>query len=86
MCLPIIFVTEKQKEVMYAIAKEGKAKEMTSSSFVGKHGLKSPRTVQSALRQLLGKEFITRGNNAYSLYDWFFGLWLAEKFGTGYTV
>lgn len=82
----LTLLPEKQKEVMYAIAKEGKAKEMTSSSFVRKHGLKSPSTVQSALRQLLEKEFITRENNAYSVYDRFFGLWLAEKFGTGYAV
>lgn len=82
----LTLLPERQKEAMYAIAKEGKAKEMTSSSFVRKHGLKSPSTVQSALRQLLEKEFITRENNTYSIYDRFFGLWLAEKFGTGYTV
>lgn len=70
---------ERQKEVIYAIAKEGKAKAVTSSSFVRKHGLKSPSTVQSALRQLLEKEFITRENDVYIVYDRFFGLWLAEK-------
>lgn len=77
---------ERQKEVIYAIAKEGKAKAVTSSSFVRKHGLKSSSTVQSALRQLLDKEFITRENDIYIVYDRFFGLWLAEKFGTGYNV
>lgn len=77
---------ERQKEVIYAIAKEGKAKEVTSSLFIRKHGLKSSSTVQSALRQLVEKEFITRENDIYIVYDRFFGLWLAEKFGTGYAV
>jgi AAA+ ATPase superfamily predicted ATPase len=77
---------ERQKEVIYAIAKEGKAREVTSSHFIRKHGLKSSSTTQSALRQLLEKEFITREKDVYMVYDRFFGLWLAEKFGTGYTV
>ena len=77
---------ERQKEVLYAIAKEGKVKEVTSSSFVRKHSLKSSSTVQSALRQLLDKEFITRENDVYYIYDRFFGLWLADKFGTGFTI
>lgn len=77
---------ERQKEVLYAIAKEGKAKEITSANFVHKHGLKSSSTVQSALRQLLEKEFITRTNDIYTVCDRFFSLWLAEKFGTGYSI
>ena len=79
-------MAERQKEVLYAIAKEGKANEVTSSHFISKHGLKSASTVQSALRQLMEKEFITKEGDAYIVYDRFFGLWLAEKFGTGYTV
>jgi hypothetical protein len=46
----------------------------------------SASTVQSALRQLLDKEFVTKEGDAYIVYDRFFGLWLSEKFGTGYTV
>lgn len=76
----------RQKELIFAIAKEGKAREVTSSGFIRKHGLKSSSTVQSALRQLLDKEFVTAEGDAYIVYDRFFGLWLAENFGTGYSV
>lgn len=82
----LTLLSERQKEMIYAIAKEGKAKEVTSSRFVRKHGLKSSSTVQSALRQLLEKEFITKENDYYIVYDRFFSLWLADKFGAGYTV
>lgn len=77
---------ERQKEVIYAIAKERKAREVTSFNFIRKHGLKSASTVQSALRQLLEKEFLTRENDFYLIDDRFFSLWIAEKFGTGYSV
>lgn len=77
---------ERQKEVLYAIAKEGKAHEVTSAAFIRKHGLGSSSTVQSALRQLIDKEFVTRESDTYLVYDRFFGLWLAEKFGTGIRV
>lgn len=76
----------RQKELIFAIAKEGKAKGVTSSSFIRKHGLKSSSSVQSALRQLMEKEFVTNEGDAYIVYDRFFGLWLAENFGTGYAV
>ena len=76
----------RQKELIFAIAKDGKAKGMTSSSFIRKHGLKSSSSVQSALRQLMEKEFVTNEGDAYIVYDRFFGLWLAENFGTGYAV
>lgn len=82
----IALLSNRQKEVIFAIAKEGKAKEATSSLFVRKHGLKSASTVQSALRQLIEKEFVTKEDDAYIVYDRFLGLWLAEKFGTGYSV
>lgn len=82
----VSLLSERQRELLYAIAKEGKAYEITSSHFIRKHGLKSASTVQSALRLLLDNEFVSKENDAYFVYDRFFGLWLAEKFGTGYSV
>ena len=65
-------LSARQKELIVAIAKEGKAKGVTSASFVRKHGYVSS-TVQSALRQLLDKEFVTKEGDAYIVYDRFFG-------------
>ena len=82
----VSMLPERQKEVLFAIAKEGKAQEITSTEFIKKHGLYSPSSVQSALRLLLDKEFITKDGAAYQIYDRFFGLWLSETFGTGFTL
>jgi len=77
---------ERQKELLYAIAKEGKATGITSGDFVKKHGLLSSASVQTSAKQLLDKEIITSENNVYQVYDRFFGLWLKTVFGTGYRL
>ena len=74
---------EKQKEMLYAVAKEGKAQNITSGAFVKKHSLHSTASAQTAARQLLEKEIFTRNGNVYSVYDRFFGLWLQTYYGTG---
>lgn len=79
-------LSERQKEMLYAIAKENKAKAITSSVFIKKHGLMSSSSVQTATKQLLDKEIITSENNVYQVYDRFFGLWLTTVFGTGYAL
>ncbi|MGV8093693.1 MAG: ATP-binding protein [Mangrovibacterium sp.] len=79
-------LSEKQRELLYAIAKEGKAKGITSGAFIKKHGLPSSSSVQTAAKQLLGKEIITAEDNTYHVYDRFFGLWLAKIYGTGYII
>jgi AAA+ ATPase superfamily predicted ATPase len=75
---------ERQKEILYAIAKEGKATAITSGAFTKKHGLLSQSSVQTAVKQLFDKEIITSDNNVYQVYDRFFGLWLADLYGTGW--
>ncbi len=80
------FLTEKQKETLIAIAKEGEAKGITSGAFVKKHGLTSPSSVQTAVKQLLDKEIITSDNNVFKVYDRFFGLWLKKTYGAGFQL
>ena len=82
----VAMLPERQKEVLFAIAKEGKAMEITSTQFVKRHGLHSPSSVQSAIKQLLEREFITKDGGVYHVYDRFFGFWLAEAYGTGYKL
>jgi hypothetical protein len=74
---------ERQKEILYAVAKEGKAQNITSGAFIAKHSLHSAASVQTAARQLLEKEIFTRNGNDYLVYDRFFGLWLQTYYGTG---
>lgn len=82
----VVMLSERQKEILFAIAKEGCATEITSTAFIKKHGLNSPSSVQSATKQLLDKEFITKDGNVYRVYDRFFGLWLAQIYGIGYKL
>lgn len=69
-----------QKQLLIAIAKEGKAKGITSMAFVKKHSLKSPSTVQSAANALYDNEVITKENDAYSIYNRLFSLWICKKY------
>ena len=70
---------EKQRCLFLAIAREGKAKEVTGGAFIKRNKLNSASSVNSALKGLLDKDFITEDRNAYSVYDQFFALWLKYK-------
>jgi len=74
-------LSDRQKECLYAIAKEGEAANITGGNFVKKHALYSPASVQTAVRQLLDKEILTKNQNLYSVYDRFFAIWLRAYFG-----
>ncbi len=71
---------EKQKELLIAIAKEGKVLQPTSGSFIKKHALSSASSVQVALRVLLEKDFVTNESPGYQLYDRFFQRWIAQNY------
>ena len=69
----------KQKELLLAICKEGKARNVTSSAFVRKYRLPSSSSVQSAIKGLLEKNFVTSTLGVYEVYDKFFALWLLSQ-------
>lgn len=69
-------LTERQKELLYAVASEGKAKEITSVGFIQKYSLQSASSVQSNARSLVEKDILTKDENTYIVSDRFFGLWL----------
>ena len=69
----------KQRNLLLAIASEGKASQIKSGKFVKKHSLLSPSSVSAALKGLLDKDFLTEDKGIYSLYDKFFVVWLEKK-------
>lgn len=71
---------ERQKDLLVALAKEGKTRAITSGEFVKRHSLISPSSVQSAMKILLEKDFITFFDGTYSIYDKFFEMWLRETY------
>ena len=71
---------EKQKMVLIALAKNGPTKSITSAAFVEKYNLQSASTVQSAMRGLLEKDFVTLEQGVYSVYDIFMSYWLQREY------
>lgn len=73
-----------QKEVLIAIAKEGKARGITSVTFVKKYALKSPSSVQYAISTLLEKQLLTYQNEqrikVYSIADKFLEMWICRTY------
>ena len=69
-----------QKKLLIAVAKEGKAKQVTSISFCRKHALKSPSTVQSALRVLHDRGIIRRDGESYCLANPLFRNWIVSEY------
>lgn len=70
------FISEAQKELLYAIHAEGQVQSITSSAFNRKHRLRSPSSTQSAALKLLEYDMITRKEKTYSLSDPLLSLWL----------
>ena len=70
---------EKQRNVFIAIVAEGEVENVTSGAFARKYRLPSASSVNSAVKGLLAKDFITMGKNGYQAYDQLFALWVKRS-------
>lgn len=77
----LALIPTKQKDLLYAIMKDGYAINITSGNFIKRHRLSTPSSVQSALKGLLEKNIIvqTQNNTAYRIENFFFAEWLNRK-------
>lgn len=69
-------IPTRQKELLYAIASEGKADKVLGSAFIKRHSLQSASSVQAALKKLLTLDFITMEESYYTLPDRFMSLYI----------
>ena len=69
----------KQKMLLVAISKAGKATSITSAAFVRRWHLPSTSSVQSAIKGLVEKSFVTSSLGVYEVYDKFFAMWLLRQ-------
>ena len=69
----------KQKELLIALSKAEKAEAITSTKFIQRWHLSSASSVQSAIKGLLDKNFVTANFGVYEVYDRFFALWLTKR-------
>ena len=75
----LTYVTEQQKEVLYAVAADGSADRITSGDFVRRHHLKSASAVQSAVRKLLEYDLLTEQNKTYTVSDPLLRIWITQS-------
>ena len=79
-------IPEKQKTLLYAIAREGEAERITSADFIKRHSLTSASSVQSATKKLLEKDLITEINKVFSVTDKLFAMWINKIYGNFSTI
>jgi DNA-binding IscR family transcriptional regulator len=72
-------LTLPQKELLYAIADEGRAQRVTSGQFIKRHRLQSASSVQSAMRKLMEYGIVTSEKGSYYIEDQLFYLWLLQS-------
>lgn len=75
-------LTTRQREVLVAIAREGKASGVMSAKFIKHHALGSPSIVQSALRSLLAQDLVRQNSlpDTYQLSDPLFSRFLLHTY------
>lgn len=72
----------KQKELLFAIAKNGKAVGITSAKFIHENRLASASSVQSAARILQERNLLTMADKEYILADRLLCLWIRRNYGS----
>ena len=75
----LAMLTLPQKELLYAIANEGRAKSITSMQFIKRHRLQSASSVQAAMRKLMEYGIVTVEKNEYSVEDQLLYHWLNKS-------
>ena len=71
-------IPERQKELLYAIAKEGRAQKVMSAAFIRKYALASASSVQAAVKKLLEEGIISVEDNVYFIQDIYFRLFICK--------
>ena len=67
-------------DVVSFVAKDWKSEKVTSMVFCKKHDLKSPSTVQSALRVLHDKGVLRKEGDSYSVANRLLGVWVKGEY------
>ena len=74
----------RQKELLYAIAQEGKSEKVTGGAFIKRHALLSASSVQAAVKKLMELDMITLDNGFYTIPDRFLALYIRKLLGLEY--
>lgn len=69
-------IPERQKELLYAVAVEGKAQQIMGTKFIKRYALTSSSAVQAAARKLIELDLLTVSDGVYSVPNILFRLYL----------
>lgn len=71
-------LTARQRDLLVAVSREGKARQITGSPFVKQYHLVSASSVQKTAKSLLEKQLLTHQQGVYEVYDKFLAEWLSQ--------
>lgn len=69
-------LTVRQRDLLVAISREGKARQITGAAFVKGYHLSSASSVQKSAKILMDKQLLTHQQGVYEVYDKFMSEWL----------
>ncbi len=72
-------LTARQRDLLVAVSREGKARQITGAPFVKRHNLSSASSVQKSAQALMERQLLTHNQGVYEVYDKFMALWLRES-------
>ena len=74
------FLTDNQRNLLKAIAKESCVAQLQANDFIRKHELPSASSIKKALTVLKDKDLVYQATKGYIVYDRFLDLWLKRTF------
>jgi len=74
------FLTDNQRNLLKAIAKDSLVPQPQANDFIRKHELPSASSIKKALTVLLDKDLVYQTPKGYIVYDRFLDLWLKRTF------
>ena len=78
-------LTENQKRVLAAIAKEAHVRKVNTSAFINRYQLSTASVVNAAIRKLLKVDIVTVDLKEYSVPDKFLWLWVNRQYNNEMT-
>ena len=78
-------LTENQKRVLAAIAKEAHVRKVNTSAFINRYQLSTASVVNAAIRKLMKEDIITVDMKEYSIPDKFLWLWVNRQYNNEMT-
>ena len=74
------FLTDNQRSLLKAIAKDNCVAQLQANDFIRKHELPSASSIKKALTVLMDKDLVYQTTKGYIVYDRFLNLWLKRTF------